>query len=332
MAKKVEKAFIWEIINNSKVILLTTHVRPDGDGIASELALFMILISLGKKVYIVNQDRTPEIYKWLPGAGEIMSLEENFSIKIPDLDLAVILDCSSRDRIGKVYDIIKNSKLIISIDHHENSACFRDYCCIDTQASSIGELLYRTIPQINRFLTVEIATCIYVSILTDTGSFAFSNTTAEVFEIAAHLVRKGADPDYIFQMIYNHKSIHHFRLLSRALQLMKTDNTGKVSYTILPRSVYEETGAGEEDNEGILEVMRGLKDVQIIILIRQLKDGRVKTNIRSKNNIDCNYLARIFGGGGHRKSSGFVIEGDIFTVAELIINRILEEVRKKGWI
>jgi len=332
MVKKVEKEFIWKILEDSKVILLTTHVHPDGDGIASELALSSILISLGKEVYIVNQDRTPEIYNWLPGAEKIISLEQNPSINLQETDLIVLLDCGSSDRIGKVYDIIKNSKLIISIDHHENSACLGDYCYINPEASSIGEVLYSTIPDINRFLNKEIATCIYVSILTDTGSFAFSNTTAKVFEIAAKLVRCGADPDNIFQRIYYNRSIYHFRLLSRALQLMKTDSTGKVCYTILPRSVYVETGAGDEDNEGILEVMRGLKNVQLIILIRQLKDGKVKTSLRSKNNIDCNYLAGMFGGGGHRKSSGFVIEGDITTAGEFIINTILEKARKIGWI
>ena len=137
MSKKGNKNVVWEIFKESHVIVLTTHVRPDGDGIASELSLYFILSSMGKVVYIVNQDRTPDIYSWLPDADRIITLEENDSIQIPAIDLTVLLDCSSSNRIGRVYDLFKDSKKIISLDHHEDSECFRDYCYIEELKQNI---------------------------------------------------------------------------------------------------------------------------------------------------------------------------------------------------
>ncbi len=323
---------IWEFLIESHIIVLTTHVRADGDGIASELALYMILKSLGKEVYMVNQDKTPDMYSWLPETEMIITLDEKANFSLSRIDLTLLLDCSNRNRIGRVYDIVKDSKRIISLDHHEAIDCFKDYCYIDTSASSIGELIYDLVPDIESYLNKEIATCLYVSIMTDTGSFAFSNTTARVFQIVSRLMDYDVEPDCTFKKIYNRKRINHFRLLSIALEQMKTDETGKVVYVLLPMSVYRETGAIEEDNEGILEVIRGLRNLELIILLRQIDDQRIKCSLRSIGSINCNHLARMFNGGGHFKASGFVINGDIKEIGDEIVKKILNEVRVLGWI
>ncbi|MCK5095720.1 MAG: bifunctional oligoribonuclease/PAP phosphatase NrnA [Spirochaetes bacterium] len=332
MSKKGNKNAVWKMFKESHVIVLTTHVRPDGDGIASELALYFILSSMGKVVYIINQDRTPDIYSWLPDADRIITLEENDSIQLPAIDLTVLLDCSSSNRIGRVYDLFKDSKKIISLDHHEDSECFRDYCYIDPGVSSIGELLYTLIPDIKCYIDKKLATYIYVSIMTDTGSFAYANTTKKVFQIVSHLLGYGVSPDHIFQMVYNNKSINHFRLLGKALELLETDDTGQIAHVLLPLSVYRETGATKEDNEGILEVIRGFKNVELIIMLRQLKSKRLKGSLRSSNKINCNHLSKMFGGGGHFKASGFTIEGDVNEIGSSIIQKICDEVKELGWI
>jgi len=333
MPVKGEKKIFWNYILDANSILLTTHVRPDGDGIASELTLYMILNSMGKKVYIVNQDKTPQMYKWLPKSDEIISLDENEDYQIKNLDLVVILDCSSRVRIGRVNKVIERSKHVISLDHHEGSNCFKDYCYIDSKASSIGELLYNLIPDVDKLINKDIATCIYVSIITDTGSFAYSNTTKNVFKIASKLLDCGVSPDYAFNMVYNNKSINHFKLLGKALELLKTDETGKIVYIVLPGSVYQETGANEEDNEGILEIVKGLKGIELIILLRQsLSKHKVKCSLRSVNSINCNHLAKMFGGGGHFKASGFLVNGELEIMGSSIIKKIIEEVKRLGWL
>jgi phosphoesterase RecJ-like protein len=203
---------------------------------------------------------------------------------------------------------------------------------VNTEASSIGELLFSFIPDIKGYLDRETATCIYVSILTDTGSFAYSNTTKKVFRIVSSLMDYGVEPDYAHQMIYNRRSIEHFRLLGKALERLQVDESCSIVSVLLPMWVYEETGANNEDNEGILEVIRGLKNCRLIIMLRQLDENRVKGSLRSTNNVNCNYLAKLFGGGGHLKASGFVVNGDVNEIGPSIVKKICSEVKGKGWV
>lgn len=323
----------WKELMDAKQVLLTTHVRPDGDGIASELALALILRKEGKRVHIVNHEQTPEMYCWLPGAKDILSHADAGGDSIPkSFDLAALLDCSSDSRIGTVAQIVKRASRIISIDHHENTDCFRDYCYINTDASSIGEILFRMLPHPGRYLTREVATCLYTSILWDTGSFAYSNTSAKVFRIVSRLLDCGVDPAHVYAMVFNSKSLAHFRLLGEALKLLKIDKSERIVSLIIPLSVYRKVGAREEDNEGILEVIKGLKDVDLIIFLRQLNPKKLKGSLRSVNKINCNHLANLYGGGGHLKAAGFVIDGDVERMGPAIVDRLAGEVYEKGWI
>jgi phosphoesterase RecJ-like protein len=332
MARKGKLNHIWKELMNVERILLTTHVRPDGDGIASELALALILRMEGKTVYIANHDQTPEMYQWLPGAHSIITVTEERRGRLPKrFDLSVLLDCSSESRIGMASEIVRRAPRIISIDHHVNTECFRDYCYVNTDASSIGEIIYKLIPDPRRYINSDIAACLYTSILWDTGSFAYSNTSTRVFRIVSRLLEYDVDPAYVYSRIFNSKSIAHFRLLGEALKLLKLDDSGRIASLIIPLSVYTEIGAKEEDNEGILEVIKGLKNVDLIIFLRQLNDTMIKGSLRSVNRIDCNYLAKLYAGGGHLKASGFVIEGNVKQQGPTIIERLIGEVHEKGW-
>ncbi|MGQ9616201.1 MAG: DHH family phosphoesterase [Spirochaetota bacterium] len=332
MPDQEERRSVWNTLINASSILFTTHVRPDGDGIASELALFLLMRSIGKHAIIVNQDRTPEMYRWLPSAEEIITLQEISQFIGEPPDLSVLLDCSSLSRIGGVAEIVKRSRKVLAIDHHESSNSVDHFCYLETRASSIGEILYNLIPDIKRYLNKDIATCLYTSIMTDTGSFAYSNTTRDVFQIVYHLLDYDVHPDLVFSMVYNRKSLNHFHLLAEAFSLMKRDKSGKVVYIMLPESVYRRTGANEEDNEGLLEIVRGLKGVELIILLRQIEKKKVKGSLRSVNRINCHYLAKKFGGGGHLRASGFVIDGDVERVGQAIVNNILNELKEQDWI
>jgi phosphoesterase RecJ-like protein len=333
MTKRGSLSHTWNELMAVERIVLTTHVRPDGDGIASELALAMVLRMAGKSVYIANHDRTPEMYGWLPEAQSIITASETAEAKLPEKpDLAVLLDCSSESRIGTASGIVRRAPRIISIDHHENTECFRDYCYVNTDASSIGEIIYKLLPDRQRFLNRDIATCLYASILWDTGSFAYSNTSTRVFRIVSRLLEYGVDPAFVYSRVFNSKTIAHFRLLGEALKLMKLDASGRIAYLMIPLSVYMRIGAKEEDNEGILEVIKGLKNVDLIIFLRQLNETMMKGSLRSVNRIDCNYLANLYDGGGHLKASGFVIEGQVKEKGPAIVKRLIGEVREKGWI
>ena len=333
MSVKGDKKRCWEIINNANVIVLTTHIRPDGDGLASELALYQILKILGKnKVYIVNQDKTPEMYKWLPNTEKIQLLDEINPEDFKKIDLSILLDCSNGDRIGKVNELIKKSNSIISLDHHEDSDCYRDFCYVDTGVSSVGELIVDIVPDIWSIITRDIALCIYVSMLTDTGSFSYSNTSPNVLEIASKLIKTGIKPSYVYRKIYNNKSFKYLKLLGKTLDRLESVENGKIVYVIVPLTIYKEIGATEEDNEGILEVIRSLKNLELIILLRELENGMLKGSLRSEETVNCNHLAKMFGGGGHFKASGFVINGNINEDGHRIITKIIDEVKRQGWI
>jgi phosphoesterase RecJ-like protein len=333
MATKGKMSVIVKAFMDAQTIALTTHIRPDGDGIASELALYLTLRAQGKEVYIVNQDKTPEMYRWLPAADSIIELDGEGGSDLPNhFDLSVLLDCSSESRIGGAIDIIKRGLKIISIDHHESTDCLRDDCYIDTSASSIGEILFDLIYELHVQLNREIAHCLYTSIIWDTGSFAYSNTSAKVFSIVSKLLEYGVEPAFIYNLVYNNKSLAHFRLLGRALELLNVDRSGKIVSLRLPLEVYRNVGAQEEDNEGIIEVIKGLKNIELVIFLRQIDPYKIKGSLRSVNRVNCNFLAGLFGGGGHLKASGFTIKGDVQKDGMEIIERIIEEVIEKGWI
>jgi phosphoesterase RecJ-like protein len=333
MTMKDKMSVIVKAFMDAQTIALTTHIRPDGDGIASELALYLVLRAQGKNVYIVNQDKTPDMYRWLPAADSIIELDGEMGRGLPNhFDLSVLLDCSSESRIGGAIEIIKRGSKIISIDHHESNNCLRDDCYIDTTASSIGEILFDLISELHVKLNSEIARCLYTSILWDTGSFAYSNTSAKVFSIVSKLLEFGVEPAFIYNLVFNNKSLAHFRLLGRALELLKVDSSGKIVSLLLPLAVYRNMGAREEDNEGIIEVIKGLKNIELVIFIRQIDPYKIKGSLRSVDRVNCNYLAGLFGGGGHLKASGFTVKGDIQKDGLEIIERIIEEVIRKGWI
>jgi phosphoesterase RecJ-like protein len=323
---------VWRILSGAGRVLLTTHLRPDGDGIASELALFMVLRSLGKEVIIVNQDPTPEIYQWLPHAGAITVYEPGTEETHPPPDVAVLLDCAARSRIGESYRVVAKAALVVCVDHHEMTECMGDVRYIDPRASSIGEMLYHLIPGLQRFLDEQVAVCLYTSLLTDTGSFSHANTTEQVFTMAAHLVRCGVNPELVHRKVYRDKRIAHFRLLSRALDGLKTAESGKIAYAMLPHSAYRETGAGEEDNEGILDVMKALRGGELFVLFRQVDAGQFKVSMRSTDHVNCSELARMFGGGGHARASGFSIRGRVEELGEGIMRRIISAVKEQAWI
>jgi len=265
-------------------------------------------------------------------AGQIPSVEPS-TVDVESVRRLVLVEVRGPERLAEFADLARRKDVeVVVFDHHEGSECFRDNCYVDTSVSSIGELLFNVIPDIKRYMDNNLATYLYVSIMTDTGSFAYSNTTKKVFQIASKLIGYGIAPDYIFRMVYNNRSMKHFRLLGKALELLKADPTGKIVHVLLSLSVYQEIGAVKEDNEGILEVIRGLKNIDLVIMLRQLDKDRIKGSLRSTNFVDCHHLSKMFGGGGHFKASGFTVNGDVDRVGNDIVRKICEEVNRLGWI
>lgn len=318
---------IAHLFNKYHNFIISSHLNLDGDALGSELALYFMLKQLKKEVRVVNRDKTPYIYEFLPGIDAIVCLDEqqdkNFTLKILPETILVVLDSSNLERIGDI-SININQLDIINIDHHPSNTNFGHYNYIDTKSSSVGEILFQLGKEMNCPITKQIAIPLYTAIVTDTGSFHYANTRAETFQVAFHLVESGANSHLITNYIYHNNDISGLKLLGKALLKMKVDKESKISWTVVTRDMIEETFAKEEETEGIVDKILSIKEAQVSVLFREIKNGNIKVSLRSKGEFNVDHFSRIFGGGGHPNAAGCQIEGNIKTVTEKVIAKLKE--------
>ncbi len=311
---------IIDAINRYDSFLITSHVRLDGDALGSELALYQMLTRMGKEALVYNQDKTPEIYSFLPDSDKIVQ-------KLPVLenyDAVIILDCSELDRIGDESSRVGNMKLIINIDHHISNRNFGNIAFTDPHASSAAEMLYRLITEMDADITKDMANNLYAAILTDTGGFCYGNTSRDTLIAAGNLVEKGADPQWISENVYENNPLCKIKLLARILQTLAFDWDGKVGYMVVTRNDLEESGACHEHTEGFVDIPRSIRGVEISILFSELSENQFKLSLRSKGKINVARVASSFGGGGHINAAACQISGDFKTVLYQILKVIRE--------
>jgi bifunctional oligoribonuclease and PAP phosphatase NrnA len=314
---------IIDIINRHQKFLITAHVKLDGDALGSELAVYLLLKGLGKDAAIYNQDKTPDNYRFLPGADIILD-----TLPPPDsFEVAFILDCSELERVGDEALRIGAVKTLVNIDHHVSNGGFCEVRLIDPAASSTGEIVFRLLTAMKTNITAEMATNLYTAIITDTGDFHYGNTGKDTFIAAGHLVASGADPQWISEHIYESFPMAKIRLLARAMNTLSFDCQDRVGSLVIFLKDFEETGALWEHSEGLVNLPRSIEGVEISILYTELPDGNFKISLRSKGTTNVERVARAFGGGGHVNASGCRIEGDIDTVKK----RLLEVICTSAW-
>jgi len=315
-------------IKKHKRFLVSAHVNPEGDSLCSQLAMKELLISLGKKAFIVNHDPVPEHYKFLPKAEGVSTGPG----KKMDFDAALILDCPTLKRIGAVRDLILKDKFIINVDHHISNEKFGDVNWVDPNASSTGEMVYRLFKEMRVPLTKEIALCLYVAILTDTGSFNYDNTSQVTHDIAGELLGYGLDPAVVSESVYEHRNPEDIKFLGVVLSTLKVNASGNVAYLEITRKMVEETGADLVKAEGVVNYARSVEGVKVAILFKEdLKDkNKINVSFRSKGGADVNKLASSFGGGGHVKASGCVLEGRLKEVEKKVLARAEKTLNNKG--
>ncbi|GAH78568.1 unnamed protein product, partial [marine sediment metagenome] len=220
---------ITKIVQKNNNFLITSHINLDGDAIGSELALYFILKKLNKKPIILNQDRLPKIYNFLPDSDKVHYLEDNY-IYPKSIDVGIVLDCSNIERIGKTYEIFKNIKTIINIDHHKSNENYGSLNYVDCSTSSVGEIIYELIKSIDtNLLDEKISTCLFTAIITDTGSFRYSNVSSKTFEVASHLTSNGIKPYLIADNIYNKNTYAGLKLLGKSLLTLEVDGSNYFS-------------------------------------------------------------------------------------------------------
>ena len=309
---------IIDVIKNHKSFLVTSHIRLDGDALGSELAIYHFLAHMGKDVVVYNQDETPGNYRFLHGSDKIA----NDLSDIDRFEVAIVLDCSELERIGKDASRIGTIKRIINIDHHFSNGKFGSFSYVDYNASSTGELLYRLLTAADFDLTKDIATNLFAAIFTDTGGFRYGSTKKDTLIASGHLIEKGADPQWISEHIYESYPSSKIRLMSRVLDTLTFDWIKKVGYMVVLRNTLEETGALMEHTDGFVDIPRSIQGVEISILFVELSDRCFKLSLRSKGKVNVERVARIFGGGGHINAAACRIEGDLETVKKKVMDAI----------
>lgn len=311
---------ISEIIGDCSRFLITSHVRPDGDAIGSELALYLALRSLGKDVSIYNQDGVPEAYRFLPATAAV---SRDFG-RAESYEAVFVLDCSDLDRIGRDSEKLTAIKYVISIDHHLSNGEFSDIGILDPGASSTGELVFKLIRELKIEITPEIATNLYTAILTDTGSFHYSNTGAESLGIASELVRAGADPAHIAGQVYESNPPAKIRLFAKAVQTWKLEWEGRVGSIVVSREMLREADANLEHTENFVDFVRAIKGVEVALFFLEMGDDSYKVSMRSKGRINVEKIASRHGGGGHANAAACRISGDLDSVYAGILQAIIE--------
>ena len=313
---------IAEVIRGNKGFFITSHISPDGDSIGSQLALKRILERLGKEVTIANHDPVPKIYDFLSGRESIkQELPKNRKFNV-----VFVLDSPELSRLGSTAEIIKKANIIINIDHHLGNEGFGKYNYVDTKASAVGEEIYELTKVMGFKIDREIALCLYVGILTDTGSFRQSNTTSRSHEIVADLMKIGdLKPAQITHQVYETQLPSAIKLLSMTLDTLERSEDGQVAWMIITDKMFKITGTTKAETENFINYVRSVKGSKVAILFTELAKYEVKVSFRSKSGADVNKIAKTFGGGGHLHASACTIKGNLEEVKE----KVLAEVEKQ---
>jgi phosphoesterase RecJ-like protein len=292
-------------IRAAERFLLTAHEGPDGDALGSLLAMHHLLDQLGKDSVMflaAKEFPLPIEYRFLP-------LEEVFHEPPADMAdrIVVFLDCGNIDRMP--FEFLRNDGThIINIDHHHDNTRFGAVNLVDVDASSTAEIVYKLALQMGAEITPDMASALYVGLVTDTGRFSYENTNAGTHRIAAALIEAGVDVNDIYRRLYEHVPLEKLRLVARALEAIERPCEG-LAVTAIGDADYEATGSGEEMTEGIIDFLRSLEETKVAAVIRELGSrGRAarKVSLRSSGDgVDVSAIARVHGGGGHVRAAGF---------------------------
>ncbi|OQB13103.1 MAG: Bifunctional oligoribonuclease and PAP phosphatase NrnA [Candidatus Omnitrophica bacterium ADurb.Bin205] len=323
---KISQRKVSAAIRKHKSFLITTHTSPEGDALGSELGLYFLLKKMNKRVFIVNQDPLPQELSFLPGADCIKLYKENNKISF---DCMVALDCSHLSRAGDVYKLNSKSRPVINIDHHISNNNFGDYNWVEPHLSSASEMVYLLYKEMGIAFDRKSALSLYVGIMTDTGSFRYSNTSELTHRAAAEFMRLGLDINMVYRDIYENVSFPDMQLLIKILSGVVRAKNGKVVYVSVPAGLLKHRKVSFDLSEHILGFMRAIKDAQVAVLFKENigVKNEIRFNLRSNGSFDVNKIAQYFGGGGHKNASGCTIKGRLADIRRKVISRIIKSLK-----
>ncbi|MFH1868511.1 MAG: bifunctional oligoribonuclease/PAP phosphatase NrnA [Candidatus Omnitrophota bacterium] len=306
--------------------LIVSHQNLEGDAVGSTLALANLLKCIGKEAIMLSPEPTPEAYMFLPDAKNIRCRP---GLKNPNYDVACIVDCTGLDRIGFVRKIIYMTKPIINIDHHVSNDNFGTVNLVEPECSCTGEQIYHLFKAMRIPIDKNAALYMYMAILTDTGSFRYTNTSARTHKIAAELLNKGLNPTYIHRKIYEESHRSHLDLLSAVLSTLGMSKDGRIAWVRITEDMVKRDKATMRGTEDFLNFPRSLKGVKIALAFREIDKDTVKVGFRSNDRVNVCKLAMMFGGGGHPAASGCTVRGKISEVEQAVLLKARRYLRGK---
>jgi len=317
------------VIMESETVRIFPHESTDGDTLGSSVALCLALKSLGKDASVVINDKIPDNIAFIVNectvdASGWLSGEDGSGYFDEEFDLGVLMDVGETDRLHRRDEIFEMARTTMCIDHHISSKAIYDYNLIDISAAATSEIIYDLINELQAEITHAIAEAIYVGLITDTGRFQFSNTTPRSLNIAADLLGHGVNPNHVSTEVYHSMRLQKLYLENEVMNTTVSIKGGKGLVAYLTKAMLVETGAMEEETEGLAEKLRSFRGVEVSVFLRETDDGRTKASMRSKSYYDVAALAQKFGGGGHIRAAGFTSAETTEQVREKIV-KILED-------
>jgi phosphoesterase RecJ-like protein len=313
-----------EIVRHHQRFVLTTHHRPDGDALGSEMVMAEILECLGKDVLVCNAFSIPPNLQFIDPENKSKELGVDISPeRLADREVLIILDTSAWAQLGGMADIVRSTKAIkVVIDHHVSEDNLGAEAFKDVHAEATGRLVIEAADQLKVSLTPAIARAAFVAVATDTGWMRFSSTTADTFSLIARLVQAGARPDEIYKYLYENDSLARLCLIGRTLARTETELDGRLIHTYISNEDFRTTGALPSDSEDIINLTMLVSGTQVAVILVEQPNGGFKVSLRSRCQVDCAALAEQFGGGGHLKASGLSIDGPLESARAKVLSTV----------
>ena len=314
---------ILRFVEQNDAFSIISHVAPDGDTIGSGTALSRILRRLGKRTENVCCDQVPDAYKFIPGVEEILLPED-----ARGFDAVIAVDCADKGRLGSAEGIFDRAGVTANIDHHGTNATYADNNMIE-ETAACAELIYRLGRALGAEIDAETANCLFAALVTDTGSFAYSNVTKDTMAIAGELIASGADNSLINRLVYHNEPAGKVKMHAYALERLHLYSEGRIATAVLTESEMDPFGP-EAYTEGIVEKLRDIDTVEIAAFLRQ-KGKDVKVSLRAKKYADVARMAFLKNGGGHPRAAGYSEYDITVAEAERIAVRLAEKELEECW-
>lgn len=363
--KSIDSENIIAAIKNAKTAVVTAHVSPDGDTLASMLALARILESFGlETVDRVMHDEVPSFYKFFPDQEKVLCSMKDVDREklLEEYDISFSCDCGSVQRLGSAGLIWQKAKLTCNVDHHLSNPLYADLNWVDVNATCTGQVVKDIMLDLNKLIKAEslnngtvqreplsinedLATLLFITLLTDTGGFRHSNTNAEVFTWAAELTNQGAEPSKLFNLLFNQMPFRTIKVIGAALdaaEIIELDisdlisgeiipkNKLRIAYTTTTKELLTKLSAKEEDTDEIVDHLMRIKDINMCIYLREdtKSESNFKGSLRSLCEIDCSKIANQLNGGGHARAAGFNCSAKSFhQLKSIVLEKIAEHIK-----